>query len=199
MWNHPAVRGELDTVTQLADASDEDLLLRMIRGDEAAFTVLYRRRQGALYRFAMRMCGRTSIAEEVVQETFLVLIRDGGRWDASRGTVATWLFGVARNQALRCIDRDGRYAPEEPEMEPVSGEDVFDDLSRAENGEVLRQSLLSLPPHYREVAVMCDMDEMSYAEAAQALGCPVGTVRSRLSRAREMLAEKMRARMGCSL
>lgn len=199
MWNHPAAPGEPDIVTQLADASDEDLLLRMIRGDEAAFTVLYRRRQGALYRFAMRMCGRAGIAEEVVQETFLALIQDGGRWDASRGTVANWLFGVARNQVLRCLDRDGRYASEEPEMEPLSGDDVFGDLNRAENREVLMQSLLSLPPHYREVAVMCDMDEMSYAEAAQALGCPVGTVRSRLSRAREMLAGKVRARMGCSL
>ncbi len=188
----------------MGDASDEDLLLRMTRGDEEAFTVLYRRRQGALYRFALRMSGSASIAEEAVQETFLALIRDGGRWDRARGPVGSWLFGVARNQVLRCLDRDGRYvASEEREMEAargaVSGDGAFEDLSRAENSEALRQSLLSLPPHYREVAVMCDMQEMSYAEAAKAIGCPVGTVRSRLSRAREMLAEKMRARMGCSL
>jgi RNA polymerase sigma-70 factor (ECF subfamily) len=177
MWNHSGLRGESVIVTGLADASDEELMERASRGEEAAFTALYRRRQGALYRFALRMSGNRAIAEEVVQETFLAVIRGG--WEPARGPVAGWLFGIARNQTLRSIERDGRYVA-------------------AEDGEALRRALLSLPAHYREAAVLCDIEEMSYAEAARVIGCPVGTLRSRLSRARDMLAEKMRARMGCS-
>ena len=97
-----------------------------------------------------------------MQETFLAVIRGG--WEPARGPVAGWLFGIARNQTLRSIERDGRYvAAEEGEMEAAvfQGPDTFGDLSRAEDGEALRRALLSLPAHYREAAVLCDIEEMS--------------------------------------
>lgn len=177
--------------------TDEELLARMAGGDEEAFVTLYRRRQGAVYRFALRMTGNPGVAEEVTQETFLVLIRDAGRWDARRGTLASWLFGVARNHVLRTLERDGRYVAGDGLEEMPSAEDTLGALTRGQDVEALRGALLSLPAHYREVAVLCGIEEMSYEEAARAIGCAVGTVRSRLARARGMLAGKMRA-MRCA-
>jgi RNA polymerase sigma-70 factor (ECF subfamily) len=74
----------------------------------------------------------------------------------------------------------------------VASYDPLGDLTRGEMVEKLRQAVLALPTHYREVLVLCELEEMSYADAAAALECAVGTVRSRLHRARAMLAEKMR-------
>jgi RNA polymerase sigma-70 factor (ECF subfamily) len=183
--------------------TDADLLRLMLAGDEEAFTALYRRRQGGVYRFALQMSGSEAVAEDVVQETFMVLIRDGGNFDAARGSLAAYLYGIARNHVLRAFDRERalvRFDDEAgegsdpPHENLVARPDPLGDLTRAESVEKLRQAVLALPPHYREVVVLCELHEMSYQEAADALGCAVGTVRSRLHRARAMLAEKMRGR-----
>jgi RNA polymerase sigma-70 factor (ECF subfamily) len=177
----------------------------MLAGDEEAFTALYRRRQGGVYRFALQMSGSEAVAEDVVQETFMVLMRDGGNFDAGRGSVSAYLYGIARNHVLRAFDREralvrfddeteeGRESPHE---NLITRPDPLGDMTRAESVEQLRQAVLALPSHYREVVVLCELHEMSYVEAAAALDCAVGTVRSRLHRARAMLAEKMRGRRG---
>src|SRR5919202_119617 len=157
--------------------SDAELLRLMLAGDEEAFTALYRRRQGGVYRFALRMSGSEAVAEDVVQETFMVLMRDAANFDPARGSLAAYLHGIARNHVLRAFDRERAHVR-------------FDD----ETVEQLRQAVLALPSHYREVVVLCELHEMSYVEAAAALDCAVGTVRSRLHRARAMLSEKMRGR-----
>jgi len=180
------------------ETSDADLLERAMGGDEESFAMLYRRRQGAVYRFALQMSGRRSIAEEVTQEVFLVVIREGDRFDPRRGSLMAYLYGVARNCVLRCLDRDRVYVPmgEEPDGEGAqwtSKEDTLGELTRGETIESVRQAVLALPANFREVVVLCDLHEMSYAEAAAVLDCAVGTVRSRLHRARGMLLEKMRA------
>jgi RNA polymerase sigma-70 factor (ECF subfamily) len=181
--------------------SDAELLRLMLAGDEGAFTALYRRRQGGVYRFALQMSGSEALAEDVVQETFMVLMRDGGNFDAARGSLAAYLYGIARNHVLRAFDRERALVrfddeaddgPETPHENLITRPDPLGDLTRAETIEKLRQAVLALPPHYREVVVLCELHEMSYVEAAGALGCAVGTVRSRLHRARAMLAEKMR-------
>ena len=183
--------------------TDADLLRLMLAGDEEAFTALYRRRQGGVYRFALQMSGSEAVAEDVVQETFMVLMRDGGNFDAGRGSLAAYLYGIARNHVLRAFDRERalvRFDDEAADFSEVPHEnliarpDPLGDLTRAESVEKLRQAVLALPSHYREVVVLCELHEMSYAEAAEALGCAVGTVRSRLHRARAMLAEKLRGR-----
>ena len=183
--------------------TDADLLRRMLAGDEEAFTALYRRRQGGVYRFALQMSGSEAVAEDVVQETFMVLMRDGGNFDAGRGSVSAYLYGIARNHVLRAFDRERALVRFEDEAEEggelphenlVARPDPLGDLTRAESVEKLRQAVLALPAHYREVVVLCELHEMSYADAAEALGCAVGTVRSRLHRARAMLAEKLRGR-----
>ena len=183
--------------------TDVELLRLMLAGDEEAFTALYRRRQGGVYRFALQMSGSEAIAEDVVQETFMALMRDGGNFDATRGSVAAYLYGIARNHVLRAFDRERALVRFDDEAEEggdaphenlVARPDPLGDLTRAESVEKLRQAVLALPSHYREVVVLCELHEMSYQEAADALGCAVGTVRSRLHRARAMLAEKLRAR-----
>jgi RNA polymerase sigma-70 factor, ECF subfamily len=181
--------------------SDDALLRQMLAGDEDAFVTLYRRRQGGVYRFALQMCGSESIAEDVTQEVFMVLMREAGRYDISRGSVAAYLYGIARNHVLRHLHRDRNSVQMIDESEEdgaslaaqmVAQDDPLGDLTRSETIESVRQAVLGLPAHYREVVVLCELHEMSYAEAAEVLGCAVGTIRSRLHRARALLLNKLR-------
>ncbi len=171
--------------------TDEQLFREALAGDEGALTDLYRRRQAGIFRFALQMTGSPSAAEDVTQEVFLTLIRDGARYDERRGPLAAYLYGVARNLVLRWLEQ---RRPEEMESaEGIrAGGDLAADFERAESARVVRAAVLALPAHYREVAVLCELQELSYEDAAAALGCAVGTVRSRLHRARCLLAEKLR-------
>lgn len=189
-------------MTDPTQASDHDLLRRMQDGDEGAFLQLYRRRQGAVYRFALHMSGSPHVAEDVTQEVFLVLMREPGRFEPQRGSLAAYLYGIARNRVLHHLEEAsfqlplaggeavGEYNPCEPVVET---RDPLSDLTRQEEIERLRQAVLALPARYREVVVLCDLHELDYAQAATSLGCAVGTVRSRLHRARSLLLKKMRA------
>jgi RNA polymerase sigma-70 factor, ECF subfamily len=181
--------------------SDHDLLRRMQKGEEDAFLQLYRRRQAAIYRFALHMSGSRQVAEDVTQDVFLVLMREPGKFEPQRGSLAAYLYGIARNCVLQHLEQrslqvplasedgaDGRVPPEPR----VSAPDSLGDLTRQEDIERLQQAVLALPAHYREVVVLCDLDELDYAQAAASLGCAVGTVRSRLHRARSLLLRKLR-------
>ena len=179
----------------------------MMAGDESAFTALYRRRQAGVYRFALQMSGSEAIAEDVTQEVFLALMSDATRFDSSRGTLASYLYGIARNHVLRRMERDRPFvqivddAAEGQERHTerwVAEGNPHDDLARSEMVGRLRQAVLALPEHYREVVVLCDLHEMSYVEAASTLGCAVGTVRSRLHRARSLLLGKLSAKITSS-
>jgi RNA polymerase sigma-70 factor (ECF subfamily) len=180
-------------MTNSADSlADEHLLTRLLAGCEDSFLSLYQRHQGRIFRFALEMSGSEAVAEEVTQEVFLGLLNGDVRHDPERGRFSSLLMGVARNQVLRLLRKDSRYQADPAEGEhPAGGMDALTDLTRRETVEAVRQAVLSLPPNYREVVAMCDLEEMDYAEAAEALGCPLGTVRSRLHRARGMLSEKM--------
>lgn len=182
--------------------SDEELLGLLREGDENAFVALYRRRQGGIYRFALRMSGSESVAEDVTQEVFMHLMRGNGNFDAARGSFQAYLFGIARNQVLRRIERDRAYLPissdEEDHDSPmpeglIVTHNPLMDLTRRETIESVRQAVLGLPAHYREAVVLCDLHEMSYLEAAQVLDCAIGTVRSRLHRARAILVQRLRS------
>jgi RNA polymerase sigma-70 factor, ECF subfamily len=178
--------------------SDEKLLAGALGGDEDSFTALYRRRNGPVYRFALHMSGDAGVAEDVTQEVFLALLESGGRFDPSRGTLLSFLYGIARHRVLRRIESQ---RPEELELgqEAAAGDDLLDGLTRRETIEQVRRAVLSLPPVYREVVVLCDLEGASYEGAAVALDCPLGTVRSRLSRGRAMLAQKLEPRAARSL
>jgi RNA polymerase sigma-70 factor (ECF subfamily) len=189
-------------MTVLTTPSDDELLRLMLAGDENAFVTLYRRRQGGIYRFALQMSGSAAIAEDVTQEVFMVLMSDLKNFDAAKGSLSAYLYGVARNHVLRSLSRDRSFVSisdsYEEEGETTreqlrSDDDPLGDLTRSEAIESVRQAVTALPAHYREVVVLCDLHEMSYAEAAQILNCAVGTIRSRLHRARALLIEKLRA------
>jgi RNA polymerase sigma factor (sigma-70 family) len=92
------------------EATDSELLSRMRAGDEEAFTLLYRRRQGGVYRYALLMSGSRATAEDVTQEVFLALIEEGRKYDDKRGTVAAYLYGITRKKVLRHREREAAGA-----------------------------------------------------------------------------------------
>lgn len=176
------------------NCSDEELLARIAARDVEAMSALFRRRQQNVYRFALHLTGSPAVADDVTQDVFMAVIRDAGRFEAGRATVSAWLCGIARNFVRRRLNVDRRddSLEDEPEgSEPAVHPDPLGDLTRAESLEALRRAVLSLPLRYREAVVLCDLDEMPYADAAAALGCAIGTVRSRLHRGRALLAIKM--------
>jgi RNA polymerase sigma-70 factor (ECF subfamily) len=198
MLDDPHIRGE------------GELLRLMLTGDEDAFTALYRRRQGAIYRFALQMSGSASTAEDVTQEVFIALIKGGADFDPSRGSVAAYLYGIARNHVLRRLARDRHWVSlsdsddvgieqGEPDNNAGGGptlkssDNPLAECARNETIDLVRSAVLNLPTRYREVVVLCDLHELTYADAAEALGCAVGTVRSRLHRARKLLSEKLKS------
>ena len=220
-------------MNRVIETIDEGLLLRrMVAGDEAAFTLLYRRKHPAIYRFALHMSGNAAIAEDVTQEVFMTLIRDAKRFDPARGTLGGFLFGVARNHLRRRWEQERNSVPlpeSADELDAIMarsstgrvggkngtsgygkgnghghlngngngvGASAYmlhrDDFASLENVMRVRQAIATLPENYREVVVLCELVELSYEDAAAALDCPVGTVRSRLHRARAILVEKLR-------
>lgn len=177
---------------------DDALMMAIASGDRRAFTVLFRRRRDDVYRVALLMTGRAQAAEDIAQDVFLAVMRDARRYEAGRSTVRAWLSGIARNHARRRLEQDGRLlsfdGDESGAEEPAVHPDPVGDMVAEQHLEALRRAILNLPVRYREVVVLCDLQELSYADAAAALDCAVGTVRSRLHRARALLTAKMRER-----
>jgi RNA polymerase sigma-70 factor, ECF subfamily len=175
---------------------DRGLLERVKRGDEQAFAGLYARHQSAIYRYAMHMCGAAA-ADDIVQDTFLALLRGQARYDSSRGTVIGYLFGIARHHVAKRLAAAGVELSLDPIDEvdattgPVAVETPLDVMSRAELVAHVREAIRSLPPVYREAIVLCELQEVDYATAAAIVQCPIGTIRSRLHRAKAMLTTKL--------
>ena len=181
-----------------ASSADQELLRQLAKGNESAFVSLYQRYQGPLYRFVLHMSGNTATAEEVTQEVFMLLMKRPKGYEPEKGSLAGYLFGIARNLARRSMQRSRLDQPIDDEdfdheSEPAlaTDVDVLAELSNAELIECLRRAVLALPEQYREVVAMCELEEMSYADAAAALDCSPGTVASRLHRARAILKSKM--------
>jgi len=174
--------------------TDEVLIERARRGDREAFAQLYRRHQASVYRFARGMTGSPSVAEDVVQDVFLALMRDLDRYDVGRGSLRTYLFGIARNVSRYRTRSVRRLLSLGPADEWAAPADPVGDLTATEELSHLRRCLGSLPVRYREVIVLCHLHEMDYAQAALVLGVPIGTVRSRLHRGRLMLLDRFRRR-----
>ena len=168
-----------------------------LSGDATAFETLYDRLQGGIYRYALRMTGSPATAEDVTQEVFLSLISDRCDYEQSKGMVKSYLYGMARHRLLRKLTHERNFVAletsnSEQAHDGNSGNhDPFLSLARDEVVELVRQAVLSLPENFREVIVLCDLQEMNYAEAAEIIDCPIGTVRSRMARARQLLVRKL--------
>jgi RNA polymerase sigma-70 factor (ECF subfamily) len=172
--------------------SDEDLIAAVAAGDREAFGALYGRRRPDVYRFALHMIGVPAAAEDVAQDVFLTVIREAARYTPGRSGVVAWLLGIARNHARRRLAAR-RYEPmPDAASEPGIIVDPADGIARGQQVEALRRALSALPLPYREAVVLCDLQELTYQDAAVVAGCAIGTVRSRLHRGRQILAATLR-------
>jgi RNA polymerase sigma factor (sigma-70 family) len=178
-------------------AEDAELVARLRRGDASAARELYQRHGAALLRFGMAMSNSRQTAEDIVHDTFIEILKHPIRFDPSRGSVVAYLFGIARHRMSRIARismRDSGKPLEMSEHELVDLDDLTDagdELDRVRDIERVRTAVFDLPRAHREVVALCDLEELPYATAASILGCPIGTVRSRLSRARALLATRL--------
>jgi len=193
-------RQNRDTMADSDDREppDDALMARAAAGDRDAFAALYRRRRADVYRFALLMSGSPAVADDVTQDVFMEVIHHAGRYQSDRSGVLPWLFGIARNHVLRSRHRQRFSVPVE-ETEATAPQlmvttDPLAGMARRQHVAAVRRVLLGMPVKYRETIVLCDLHEMSYADAAASLRCAIGTVRSRLHRGRAMLAERLAER-----
>ena len=187
------------------NADDNQLYQMASAGEEAAFVILYRRWQGSLYRYSLRLSGSAPLAEDVTQEVFLALMDGDSGFDPALGSFSSYAYGIARNHVLRRMSRERFFAPmteEAAEQQQGIGQawesksDPLGNMTRQEKIDALHRAVATLPWRYREVVVLCELQELSYADAAQVIGCPEGTIRSRLHRARVFLLEKLQEKSG---
>lgn len=188
-------------MTLITDHTDTELLRQVRAGQAAAFTTLYRRHQGPLYRYALLRCGSGDAAADIVQEAFMGLLTGRLGYDPLRGQLQHFLFGVARNLALKFDEARQRH-PQLPETTDDEGEPDLDSASEAdgplarllgnEAAEEIRRALSLLPPHYRDPVILYELHELSYQEIATVCQVDIGTVRSRLARGRAALAKRLR-------
>lgn len=174
------------------ELSDGELLQLSSKGSEDAFLTLFRRHEGPVFRFALHMSGRRETAEEVTQEVFLTLLSGEKLYTEERGALQGYLIGVARNKVRRHLAETRVLGSVEMAQASSSGADLFENLNKGQEMEWLHSAILALPPKYREVVVLCDLEDVTYAQAAEQLGVAIGTVRSRLHRARAILGAKLR-------
>ncbi len=184
----------------LTDPSQDLALLREMRnGNAAAFEQLYRRHHAPLYRFALLRCSSRDTADDVVQEIFMGLLTNSFNFDPTRGALQSFLFGVARNLAMKRDEAQRRFVSNSRHDE--DGSDSNDDallldaspdaetqLLTSQRADTVRRALAGLAPHYRDVVILYEMHDLSYLEIAEICHIDIGTVRSRLSRARAQLA-----------
>jgi len=183
-------------VEELEAKSEAELLQLALAGDEDAFRLLYDRLKSGIFRYAFFMTNSRTAADEATQEVFITLLRKGQRYDAEQGDLGAFTFGLARN-IVRRLERRERinralFHPN-AEQEKISAPEVLtSNLLRDERVALVRAAIAKLPEHYRQAVVLCDLCELSYAEAAAKLECSLGTVRSRLNRGRTLLAQKLK-------
>lgn len=207
MWNLFPAAGEYSLkaaqefrrtdVEELNAMSEAELLRLALAGNEDAFRLLYERVKNGIFRYAFYMTNSRTAAEEATQEVFLTLLRKGRRYDASQGDVGAFTFGLARNVVRQVERRERSYRAvlndDAVEENAASApEALTGNLIRGERVASVRAAIAALPEHYRQAVVLCDLCELSYAEAAARLECAVGTIRSRLNRGHVLLAQKLK-------
>jgi RNA polymerase sigma-70 factor, ECF subfamily len=176
------------------ERDSEDLFTLIQSGNEDAFAELYRRYHAGIFRYAWQMSGSRSTAEDILQEVFLTFIQKMRAYDRSRGSLSSYLYGIARNMVMRWLEENQVKVVTSNEeqhevIDPVTN--PLAELSRGESIRRVRMAIMSLPARYREVIVLCELQEVAYSGAAEVIGCSIGTVRSRLHRARALLIRKL--------
>ena len=200
-WGKAHLKFDRQTTSELQPktlAEEKRLLDRLRREKSAAFLDLYDRYQGLVFRFLLHMTGNETTAEELTQELFVSILKgvekDGmlSNFNPEAGSLEAYLIGFARNLARRSHSQNQRWTPLETAQDRSYRPTLLEELSSRSDIYRLRQAILSLPPAYREVVVLCGLEEKSYEEVARILECPRGTVASRFNRGRLVLAKRLR-------
>ena len=174
-------------------ATDERLLEQAANGNKEAFQILYERYRGPIFRFAYRLLGSVEAAEDVAHDCFLSLIKEPGRFDATKASLRTYLYAAARNQAAKRYQSQGRETGLDELAEPISP-DQQGPMARVLNDELgseIERAIASLPLAQREALLLFEFEDLSLAEIAAVVGADSNTVKVRVFRARE----KLRARL----
>jgi RNA polymerase sigma-70 factor, ECF subfamily len=174
------------------------LVSRLARGDRQALELVYRAEGAEVYRYALAMCGNPAWSADATQDAFVQLAEHSAGYDASKGPLRAWLCGIARHKLLaRWRDARGEAPPTDEEADETGAEHDFapaspeKELSRTQDNEALWRAIRQLPWGFREAVVLVDLQERSYAEAAQIAGVELNTLRTRLHRARQRLAQTL--------
>jgi RNA polymerase sigma-70 factor, ECF subfamily len=165
--------------------ADEELMQLVRHGDSSAFELVFDRHSGPAFSLAYRMCGRQAMAEDVVQEAFVSLWRSGARYDATRGSVRTWVLSVVRNRAIDVLRREGakvsRDVGEEGAAERVPAPELTDaEVERRDEARQIRKALGELPPDQRKVIELAFFGGFTHSQIADMLALPSGTVKGRM-------------------
>lgn len=190
------------------DRSDQSLVQRVQSGDQQAFALLVAKYQRRILRLISRFVSDPATAEDIAQETFLRAYRAIGRFRGD-SQFYTWLYRIAVNTAKRnaldgarspVLQENATFSQDEetfPKQEQLSSMDTPDAvMASREIADTVNAAMDSLPEELRTAIVLREIDGMSYDEIAQVMGCPVGTVRSRIFRAREAIARQLRPLLG---
>ena len=162
------------------------------KDDAEAFRELFEGHHRAMFRFAYRLTGAADIAEDITQECFVRLMRRSA-FDRRRGSLRQYLYGIVRNLVRQQQEATGREVQWDDNVddEPSPAMACLDPLGSTELTAVAQAATSALPPLQREAIVLCEFEELSLEEAAAVVGCDVGTVKSRLHRARERLRRSL--------
>jgi RNA polymerase sigma-70 factor (ECF subfamily) len=170
--------------------TEDKLLKKAGRGDEAAFLLLYERHRDGLYRFLYRLLGSAELAEDLTHDCFLSLIRQPERFDPKRASLRTYLYAAGRNLALKHFRQTGHEMVLDEAQETLPGLDRHEPLRQLLEEELVskvRQAIAQLPPLQREALILFEYEGLSLAEIAAVVEADVGTVKARLHRGRERL------------
>ena len=170
--------------------TDESLLKTAADGDEMSFCLLYERHRDVVFRFAYRLLQSVELAEEITHDCFLSLIKKPGLFDAKKASLKTYLCAAARNQAYKRWNKSSpETSLEELSIEPQEAEfrSPLRQVIGAELSVIVQKAIAELPPLQREAVILFEFEDLSLAEIAVVVNADVGTVKSRLHRAREKL------------
>ena len=175
---------------------DDDLMLRVAQGDVRAFEAIYDRHSAQAFGLAMRITGRPRAAEEATQDAFLGVWRAARSYDASRGSLRTWLLSMVRNRSIDCLRREARHDRDVAIDDALvarleAAERTEEQVADREQSRHTRELLVSLPDDQRHVIELAYFTGLSQTEIAAKIGAPLGTIKGRQRLALTKLHRKL--------
>lgn len=170
--------------------AEAELLMKACHGDESAFQLIYERHRNCIFRFAYRMLGSTTAAEDITHDCFLSLLQKPHLFDPERASLRTYMCAAARNLAWKQMRfRRMQFETDESLVSRPAAfpDDPYEHMVSSEMAEQVRHAILSLPPLQREAIILFEFEELSLSDIAAVAQTDVGSVKSRLHRARQRL------------